>query len=1369
MRGLLLIVLLFGLGSTVSQAQNDSLKFYTVPGNISQSTIVFIHQDSLGFLWVGTRYGLNQYDGQNFKHFFATEDSTSLPNNTLAGSTVTPDGFWVASRNGASYYDPHTGGFSTLYHEPDNANSLTNPRATRIFVDDEEQVWVGTEDGLNRYHPETKQIKRYPLTPRVSSSSNLGHVTGVTTDPSGNLWAGTWFNGLYRYRPEQDFFESYSHPYHPKALSRIRCLVQGSNTLWVGTERGVFHLDTDQGEPNIEPLHARWESPAADILANAVILTMMEARDGTLWIGTENKGLFLYHPYNNTLVHYAPDSKRADGLPVYSIWSLFQDKTGIVWIGTFNGGLLKVDPHQRKFQHVRRISGNPNSLSYNAVSSFAEDSGGNLWIGTDGGGLNFLDEETGEFRHYSHQNGDPSSLPSDAVLATLVDHLGTLWVGTYDGGLSYKKPDQESFYTFPSELDNPDGLHGHNVFALMEDHQGNIWVGDHLQGVSIFLQDQKQFLHLGPNFEKDRKIQSGRIRVLYEDAPGSVWIGTEMVGLEHIWLDDEYNILRSKHYISDRLVTQGMDITITDIHQDQQGRVWVSSFNKGLTVLKSHTDELVSLTTRNGMPSDIVFALAEDKNGTVWASTGQGLVSISPEFEVTTYQASDGLQGTEFIKNSGMVSRQGELFFGGINGFNRFYPEAVQENQASPPVHITGFALANSETHQYTEGTPLDLLHPEGLHLKYNENDFSFQMAVLNYSQPTKNGYSYRLEPLEENWNQSATGYDLRYTNVPPGTYTFRVRGANNDGKWNPEEATFTVHIARPWWNSYYAYAVYALFIIGLLWWSRQNIINRERLKNELKYEHLELTKAQELSDVKSRFFANISHEFRTPLTLILGPLRSLLKGTFHGDPKDQYRVMLRNGERLLNLINQILELSKVESGSLQLQVSELDLIPTLKPIIFPFNEYAERKYLTFTVSFPQDKVVLWADPDKLEKVVVNLLSNAFKYTPEYGQVSVAIEVVDNYCEIRIQDTGVGIAEENVAHIFDRFYQVNNKVQGTGIGLALTKELVELHHGTIEVASRVGEGTCFSVSIPLGKEHFTQDELATAMAPAETQESALLHAETPAPSSDLPTPLPVSEGKPLTLLIAEDNDDMRTFLVQQLESQYHILEAANGQQALLLAQSQNPDAILSDVMMPELDGFELCAQIKSNADTAHIPVILLTAKSEADHRKQGLEQGADHYLTKPFDPQMLALHLTNLMRTREQVREYWLSGKSVSLNPAPVKVAPRDQAFLEQVVACIEEHLSDSSFGIERLCEVLAMSRTQLYRKLKALIGISANEFIRSFRLKRAAQLLQTGEYTVAEVTYQVGFNDLKHFREYFKKQFGVNPSEYIDKNTQIQ
>ncbi|MEL6537646.1 MAG: two-component regulator propeller domain-containing protein, partial [Bacteroidota bacterium] len=1191
----LILVLLCGLIPTLVNGQNDSLVFYSVEGDISQSTIVFVHQDSLGFLWVGTRYGLNQYDGQTFRQIYASEeDSTGLPNNTLAGSYVTPDGFWVATRGGASFYDSQTGHFTTLVSERDNPNSLTHPRATRFHIDDEKSVWIGTEDGLNKYDPETKTIKQYPLAPRNSTAFTIGHVSGVGEDPTGNLWVGTWFDGLYRYRPEGDFFEGYSHPYHIKELGRIRCLVPGSNTLWVGTERGVFHLDTDHGEPNIEPLHARWNSEASDILANAVILSMLEAKDGTLWIGTENKGLFLYHPSNNTLVHYAPDSKRADGLPVYSIWSLYQDNTGIVWIGTFNGGLLKVDVHHQKFQHVRRILGNPNSLSYNAVSSFAEDANGNLWIGTDGGGLNYLDEEKGEYTHYRHVNGDPTSLPSDAILATVVDHKGTLWVGTYDGGLSYKKPNQEGFYTYAQDLEDPDALHGYNVFAMMEDYQGNIWVGDHLQGISIYLQEEDRFIHLGPELPKDQKIQSGRIRVLYEDAPGSVWIGTEMVGLEHIWLDDEYNILRSKHYVSDRLITQGMDVTITDIHRDRQGRIWVSSFNKGITVLKSHTDELTKLTTRSGLPSDIVFGITEDKNGTIWASTGEGLCAITQDFEVTTYQPSDGLQGTEFIKNSCMVSRQGEVFFGGINGFNRFYPEAVQSNKVSPPVHITGFALANSDKHQYTHGNPLDLLHPEGLHLKYNENDFSFQMAVLNYSQPTKNGYHYRLEPLEDNWNQSATGYDLRYTNVPPGTYTFRVRGANNDGKWNPDEATFTIFIARPWWNSYYAYAVYALFIIGLLLWSRQNIINRERLKNELKYEHLELTKAQELSDVKSRFFANISHEFRTPLTLILGPLRSLLKGTFHGDPKDQYKVMLRNGERLLNLINQILELSKVESGSLQLQVSELDLVATLKPIIFPFNEYAERKYLTFTVSFPKNKVTLWADPDKLEKIVVNLLSNAFKYTPEYGQVSVAIEIEANHCKVRIQDTGVGIAEENMAHIFDRFYQVNNKVQGTGIGLALTKELVELHHGTIEVDSRVGEGTCFCVSIPLGKDHFTQTELATAMAPTEApQETPPRNEAANNKVHEKPTLLPVSEGKPLTLLIAEDNDDMRQFLVQQLEGHYQILEAANGQQALVLAQAQNPDAILSDVMMPELDGFELCAQIKSNPDTAHIPVILL--------------------------------------------------------------------------------------------------------------------------------------------------------------------------------
>ena len=1360
-RSLLSLALLL-LFPCLLRAQADSLIFYPIKGDISQSTITFIHQDSLGFLWLGTRYGLNKYDGQTFQQFYASDDSTTLPNNTLSGSYVTPDGFWVSSRSGASYYDTRTGTFTTLKHEEDNPNSLTNPRATEFFVDAQERVWIGTENGVNMYQPETKKITQYPLTPRRSSSFKMGYITGLAADQQGKLWVGSWFDGLYYYVPQRDAFEAFTPNEYTELMQSTRCLIRGENTLWVGTEKGVLHLDVDGDEISVAPLHERWNTPASKILSNAVILSMLEDRDGNLWMGTENKGLFLYNPKDNTLVHYAPDSKKVEGLPAYSIWSLYQDRTGIVWIGTFNSGLLKVDPHQRKFQHLRRIPGNPNSLSYNAVSSFAEDVDGDLWVGTDGGGLNHLDANTRMYTHYRHNPQDRRSLPSDAVLATLVDHEGDLWVGTYAGGLSRMRKGESDFYTYWDNRKDPHSVRGSNIFALMEDHQGNIWVGDHFEGISIYLRDEDRFLHLGPAEEDEYRVVGSRIRAIYEDAPGSVWIGTETTGLEHIWLDEEYHILRRKHYLTDRTVAQGMDITITNIHQDQSGRIWVASFNKGLIMLKPHSDELRNITTKEGLPSNIVFAIEEDRHGVLWVSTGQGLCSIDQDFNIETYQVSDGLQGEEFIKSASMISRSGELFFGGINGFNRFYPEEVKANEVLPPVHINGFALANAEEHQYTEGTPLPLLLPEGLHLTHSENDFSFQMAVLNYSQPAKNGYQYRLEPLEENWNSSPNGYDLRYTNVPPGTYTFRVRGANNDGKWNQEEATFTVYIARPWWNSYVAYVVYALLIISALVWARQNIINRERLKNELRYEHLELTKAQELSDIKSRFFANISHEFRTPLTLVLGPLRSLLKNTYEGDPKAQYKVMLRNGERLLNLINQILELSKVESGSLQLQVTELDAVQTLKPIVFPFTEYAERKYISFSVSFPQESVSLWADPDKLEKIVVNLLSNAFKYTPEYGTVKVTMSVEDGHWKFQVRDTGVGIAQENVAHIFDRFYQVNNKVQGTGIGLALTKELVDLHHGTITVESREGEGTCFCVALPLGMEHFGQGDLATDTVPMEAPESLLQTKEEVPRTDDLPTPLPVSEGKPLTLLIAEDNEDMRAFLVQQLHKHYHILEAGNGRDALALAQEQNPDAILSDVMMPYLDGFELCAQLKSSSDTAHIPVVMLTAKSEADHRKQGLEHGADHYLTKPFDPQELILLLNNLLRTREQIREHLLAGKSVSLNPSEVKVPARDQAFLEQVVACIEANLSDSSFGIETLCDHLAMSRTQLYRKLKGLIGVSANEFIRSFRLKRAAQLLQTGEYTVAEVTYQVGFNDLKHFREYFKKQFGVNPSEYV-------
>jgi signal transduction histidine kinase/DNA-binding response OmpR family regulator len=818
------------------------------------------------------------------------------------------------------------------------------------------------------------------------------------------------------------------------------------------------------------------------------------------------------------------------------------------------------------------------------------------------------------------------------------------------------------------------------------------------------------------------------------------------------------------------------------------------------------TEQFIHYTEKDGLPNDVINGILEDMQGNLWLSTNNGLSKFDPETtSFRNYDVNDGLQSNQFNHGAYCRNTNGEMFFGGTNGFNAFHPDSIKDNPYIPNIVITDFQIFNESVvinnidvpeskNEYS--LPKHISTLEEIELTYKENAFSFEFAALDYRSPQKNRYAYMMEGFENDWNYTNSKRRfVTYTNLDPGSYVFKVKGTNNDQIWNEEGTSIKIIITPPWWKTTWAYSAYVLLFFLTLYSLRKYDMKRQRLKHDLELEHIHAEKLEELNRIKSRFFANISHEFRTPLTLITGPVKQMLLGEFRGNLKEQYRMILRNGHRLLRLVNQLLDFSRLESGGMKLQVALINVIKYIKGLVLSFSSLAERNKITLKFDSEVESIMGYFDRDKLEKIISNLLSNAFKFTPKQGKIEVRIRVhkafsdkINNtfltdhnvslqqspfkilnsdFVNITISNTGPGIPQDQMNKIFDRFYQVDDSVtrrqEGSGIGLALTKELVEIHHGKIDLqCSRTGQSTLttFTVSLPLTKDHFKPEEIIqesilenTKELKAEEIDKVIVERE-----ESGETLLTQKKSAP-TLLIVEDNPDVTSYIRSFMEKDYRIVDASNGEVGFKKAIDKVPDLIISDVMMPEKDGFELCQKLKSDQRTSHIPVILLTAKADMDSKIEGLEYGADDYIAKPFEDKELQIRSNNLIEQRRQLRDHFR--KELVFNPAKITVNSIDEQFLDKVNKHIEQHMDDMEYTVEKLSYDIGMSRQHLNRKLHSLTDHSARDFIRSMRLRRAAQLLQKRNDMITQIAYQVGFNNLSYFTKCFRKQFGQSPSQY--------
>ncbi|MFC2093452.1 two-component regulator propeller domain-containing protein [Bacteroidota bacterium] len=1302
------------------QSSDIQIERFIVEQGLAGNEIFCIFQDSQGFIWFGTSNGLKRYDGYKFKVFRNnSNDSTSLSRNCIISIYEDRSGhIWIGTEEGGlNKFSKEKEQFIHYRHDPDNPISLSNDYIHAIHEDNSRVLWIGTEyGGLNKFDREKEKFKHYKNNPDDPASLSCNFVRSIYEDNCGTLWIGTKSGGLNKFDKEKEKFKCFIHnPDDSTSLSSDninRIYEDNCGTLWIGTGKGLHKYNREK-EQFKRYMHNP-DDPTS--LSNNVVTSIYEDNEGMLWIGTAYGGLNKFSKEKEQFTHYKHDPDNSKSLSNNCILVIHEDNSGNLLVGTAGGGLNKSNKARKQFKNYFYVKKDPISLSCNIVMSIYGDNSDNLWIGTLGGGLSKFDREKEQFIHYKHNPDGPASLSHNFVESIYVDNSDNLWIGTRGGGLNKFNKEKEQFTHYRHDPENPTSLSNDYIYTIYEDNSENLWIGTH-RGLNKFNKLKEEFTQYKHDPQNSSNKCFNYVSSIIKDKLGNFWIGTEH-GL--IRFDRERNRLIHCRYDSNNPSSLSCD-NVTTIYEDNTGVLWIGT-KEGLNKFNNEYEKFIHFREKDGLPSDLIHGILEDDYGNLWISTEEGLSKFNPKAETfRNYDVKDGLQSNDFNRRACYKNRSGEMFFGGMKGFTMFHPDDIKDNPHIPPVVITDFQLLHKSVpigfDKSTNRTILEksITETKEIELNYEDNVISFEFSALDFQCPEKNQYAYIMEGFDKDWIYTdASRRFATYTNLDPGAYTFRVKGSNNNGIWNEEGASLKIKI---------------------------------------------------LPEMRSRFFADISHEFRTPLTLILGPLKQIIEKIDDPEVKREAKVAEKSAERLNVLVNQLLDLSRVVTRNMKLKACSENIIPLLKGLTLSFASLAERKKIALKFISKRKILKVYVDRDKVEKIVTNILSNAFKFTEEGGRINVSIQSTDGKAEIRISDTGIGIPKERLDKIFDRFYQVGDthkrRGEGAGIGLALTKELVELHKGEIKVESEEGKGTIFIVSLPLGKDHLLPEEITEVRIGKEEEPATLTKEieEDKKEEKEFDIDLITETEKPL-LLIVEDNSDVRTYIRGHLDESYRISEAIDGKDGMDKALDYIPDLIVSDVMMPEMDGIELCKEIKKDERISHIPIILLTAKAASEDKIEGLETGADDYIMKPFDAKELQARIKNLVEQRKKLRERFNKEATIPIKKG--KYSQIDEEFLKKTMEVVEKHISEPEFKLDDFGKEIGMSRTQLHRKVRALTNYSPHNFIRFIRLKHAAELLSKGAGNVTEIAYDVGFSSLSHFAKAFKEQFGKSPSDYI-------
>ncbi|SMO69500.1 Signal transduction histidine kinase [Saccharicrinis carchari] len=1393
-------------------SNNYKFDYYSVKHGLAHTHVLSIFQDSKGFLWFGTYGGLHLFNGYTFQIYTSNPgDTNSISNHSVNVIFEDDDGFlWFGTEWGLNKYDRKSGKFTQFLHDANQINSIAHNTIKTINQDSAGIMWIGTYGGgLLRFDPYNNTFRQFNSERLGIVNNAFDKINAVVDNGNHTFWVGTEEGGLFLFdaHKAQVSKKYFSLTNNQQKNTLVNSLLKDKEgTLWVGTwDEGFFKYHKSTDSFIYVTCHSANETnPDKDNIRDIV-----EDNLGNLWLAHFGAGLTKYNIHNNSYQNFYYNKNEKHSLSHNYVWSLFIDKTDNLWAGTFGGGLNKLILNQYQIPLLQIPSSYSSPTDNDGISTLIEDVNGVVWLGTLGAGVFQYNYQTNTYKPFKISENKRAN----AVIDIFEDRDSQLWFGT-DYGLYKVDALRQKIYSYKHNPNVKSSINDAPIYHISQDSKGNIWLGTWNGGVQMLSYseskkedtDSAKFVKYIYSDTDSNSISNNIVYSIFEDSSGDIWIGTSLF-LEK--LSNKTGKISKLH-----------KFVVGSMYEDEDGLLWVGTLSDGLytlnkegTIVNNYKSlEDLPSKTYNELPVSSILGMIADSNGQIWLTTNKGLSKYNKETSVfSNYALADDLHQNALSLNAITRFASGAIAVGGIDGFNIIWPNKLMSNLPTKPVVFTDFKIYNkSIVKDISNNSNARISTPASevteLHLSYKDKMLQIEFAALEYTSPHRINYAYKLVGFDKNWVNDI--YGLRhaaYSNLKPGEYTFLVKATNSRGKWGEQAAKLKIFIKPPYWQTNWFIAIImalGLIIVLLITQIRTQSLYKQKKELELQVEaktseilkqnqvlakaNLALKKqkeeviekteeAKQANELKLRFFTSMSHEFKTPLTLILGPIEHL-KEMFKTSQESNYylSVIQKNAFRLLRLINEILDLRKIDTKNLQVYCIKADLVLFIQNILNAFNASAKKKAVLIEFQCSVKEYITWFDPGKMEIVFYNLISNALHFTPSEGKITIHLKVNENKKElyISVADTGIGISADSIHKIFDRFYQAQLSssagYKGTGIGLSLTKEIIESLNGNITVNSIPNRGTQFEIVLPiLNKEENSTDSPFVFNNSAESEPDFQIIDQLLNESEDYPAPINQSiQDKDVKdrskILLVEDDEDLRIYVKSCLINDYIIHEASNGEEALELAKNLQPSLIISDIMMPIMDGIELCKRIKEDFLTSHIPVILLSAKTSIELQMEGFETGADAFIPKPFNKKYLITRVKAIIDSRRKLQELFYS--KVNMEPKEITVTSVDELFIEKVKKAIENNMDNSEFGVSELVKEMGMSRTLLHMKLKKITNCTSSEFIKIMRLKRACQLLEKRTHRISEIGYMVGFNDPHSFSKIFKKQFGLTPTQYANK-----
>lgn len=1323
---LCVLILVFTVSIPIAGQPSYIFHHMETDNGLSSNDVHTILKDSFGFLWIGTQSGLNRYDGYGFKVYTMKPD---IPN------SLWTDNIFGLQEDGMGNIWINTGFNNIVYNRDKDCfikdipgllqkSGIQVDQNYKVYIDKNHDLWVLSEQKVFYYDTRKKLLKVFDI--RIE----IDDVTTVELSDDGTSLYGILSSGILwkidKYSGKQTLFDLHDS-FKPGIIDQY-------NKIYVDFHSGIwlFSNNTDQIYYQ-KSQESDWKklllSSSVKTQRN-IVLCITDDKNGHIWIGTDHTGLFLYNKANESLTNLLQDPGKNSSIASNNISCLYRDDKGVMWLGHSKKGISYYHDSFHKFINV-------DNTDCKDVNVILEDRQGKVWLGTDGNGL-YLTENTGI------SSIEKLPMPNNVIVSLLEDLKGRVWIGTYLNGLFCYANGKLSHFTHENSL-----LSSNNIWGLKEDRYGNLWIGTLDGGIQCFRTIGKGLDSLVFTCENIRYALD-----MYYDGGDKIYVGT-VYGLALVDITTGNEVT----YLTNKKGTQKFkQKLITNVYKDKSGNIWMGH-SQGLTLWDLKKDTLYNIDKESGLCDNIIRSIIEDDDGKIWVTTSNGLSVISVDRDAQgilkirsrNFSSKDGLNTNYFNNHSSCKLRNGDILLGETEGFTIVNPNKLDEkNQPLAKVIFTGLSVANTniQVDSLYNGHKLlehSMEHTSGITFSYKDKLIALKFTTGDLLNADRVKYAYKIEGFNDQWLPTQEN-KIVFSSLSPGSYNLLIKACNSDGVWNEEPTVLNITVTPPFYLSNWAITLYIALVISLIFFIIYRTRKRQRTKLERQKMQLKREQEENLNEMKLRFFTNVSHDLRTPLTLILTPLQTILNGILEDGLRKKLNTVNKNAEQLLQLINALLDFRKLDVGAETLRLQAGDFVHFIGELCLPFQAYAIDRDMNFTFSSEIEILSMQFDPDKVQKIMLNLLSNAFKYTPDSGSIKVYIFQEDGWVCVSVSDSGQGISKADKAHVFERFYQASQKQEktGSGIGLHIVNEYVHMHKGNVTVEDNEPQGSVFTIKLPL-LEISIPEEFPLEKEPDEEPFEQVEDHKLPA--------------NPV-LLFVDDNIDFCEFMADSLSDEYHVLLANDGQEALEQLRKNDVNIVVSDVMMPVMSGTELCNRIKTNLQWSHIPVILLTARIAEEYQIEGLELGADDYLTKPFNFNLLKLRIRKFLEWTEKCHISF--SQKMDVSPSEITITPLDEQLIEKAIKVVEKHISDAEFSVEELGAAVGLSRSHLYKKLMNITGKGPAEFIRTIRLKRGRQLLGKSQMQIAEIAYSVGFNSPKRFTINFRSEFGVSPSEYL-------